>query len=106
MTKKFFLELIIISFSIDFELIIGQLDYKDGLNLYSLRRLYRKKKPSKFGIGIEGGFDLNDKQFYFDHEYSLFIYPEDKEIKLVGDNTTNESISDNVSKSLKSIINH
>jgi len=60
-----------------------------------------KKKPTKFGIGIEGGFDLNDKQFYFDHEYSLYIYPEDKEVKLAD----TENLNAKVLASLNSVIN-
>lgn len=41
-----------------------------------------KKKPIKFGIGIEGGFDMNENQFYFETEYALYVYPEDILIKL------------------------
>ena len=62
-----------------------------------------KKKPTKFGLGVEGGFDLNENTFYFDHEYSVYIYPEDKLVKLDGDNSV-KYLTDNVQKSIDSII--
>ena len=71
-----------------------------------------KKKPTKLAIGVEGGFDLNDKQFNFEHEYSIYVYPEDKELTFTCttpptsiNNESASSLTDTVSKSLLSIIN-
>jgi ubiquitin carboxyl-terminal hydrolase 5/13 len=63
-----------------------------------------KKKPSKFGIGIEGGFDINEKQFVFEHEYALFVYPEQSEIKLDERNLNEHVLNERVRKSIESII--
>ena len=61
-----------------------------------------KKKPSKLGIGIEGGFDLLDKQFYFEHEYSLYIYQEAREFKY--NKTGSDDLPSNVRRSIESLI--
>lgn len=63
-----------------------------------------KKKPSKLAIGVEGGFGLDEKQFYFEHEYSLFVYPDNNEIKL-GSDGVEKSLNEKVQKSISSIIN-
>ncbi len=47
---------------------------------------------------------MDEKQFYFDHEYSIFVYPDNKDIKLVDDNSE-KYLTEKVSKSVKSIIN-
>lgn len=62
-----------------------------------------KKRPSKLGIGVEGGFDLNDKQFYFEHDYSLYVYPENKELKLE-ENISDSFLTEQVRKSVQSVI--
>jgi ubiquitin carboxyl-terminal hydrolase 5/13 len=46
---------------------------------------------------------LNEKRFYFENEYSLYIYPEEKEIKLSENDDT--QIEEQVRKSMASIIN-
>lgn len=65
-----------------------------------------KKKPTKFGIGIAGGFDLNEKEFYFDNDYALFIYPEERQIQLDKANLSTLDLNDRVRKSIESIINN
>ena len=55
------------------------------------------------GIGVEGGFDLNATQFYFEHEYALFVHPEEKSLKLNPDNSNSE-LTSLVQKSIASII--
>ncbi len=61
----------------------------------------QKKKPSKLGIGIDGGFDLTDKQFYFENDYSLYVYPEDEYLKL--DQNSEYLLNENVRKSYEAI---
>lgn len=63
-----------------------------------------KKKPSKFGIGIEGGFTADKPNYSIEHEYSLYIYPEDKELHL-NESSSNESLTDQVNQSIMSVIN-
>ncbi len=53
------------------------------------------------GLGVEGGFDLKDKQFYFEHSYSIYIYPEDKLLSLPNGEIF---LTDRVKKSVDSII--
>ena len=61
-----------------------------------------KKKPTKLGIGIDGGFDLAEKQFYFENEHSLYVYPEDKLLRLdVGD--ASNYLTENVRLSVDSV---
>ena len=72
-----------------------------------------KKKPTKLAIGVEGGFDLNDKQFNFEHEYSIYVYPEDKELTFtcttpptsINNESASSLLTDTVTKSVLSIIN-
>lgn len=61
-----------------------------------------KKKPSKLGIGVDGGFDLNEKQYYFDHDFYVYVYPENKEIKY--DETTKAELPKKIRDSVESII--
>ena len=61
-----------------------------------------KKKSSKLGIVIEGGFDLLDKQFYFENEYSLYIYQEAREFKY--NETGLDDLPSNVRRSIESLI--
>jgi ubiquitin carboxyl-terminal hydrolase 5/13 len=61
-----------------------------------------KKRPTKLGIGIDGGFDLAEKQFYFENDFSLYIYPEDKFLRL--EPATDTSVlTENVRKSIESV---
>jgi len=55
------------------------------------------------GIGVEGGFDLNATQFYFEHEYALFVYPEDQLLKINLENPSQE-LTSSIQNSINSII--
>lgn len=62
------------------------------------------KKPSKFGIGIEGGFATDQAKYYIEHEYFLYVYPEDREIKLNETTYQHEALTEQVLNSITSII--
>jgi ubiquitin carboxyl-terminal hydrolase 5/13 len=64
-----------------------------------------KKRPTRLGIGIDGGFDLAEKQFYFENAYSLYVYPEDKFLRLDGNTQSCSSLllTENVRKSIESV---
>lgn len=64
-------------------------------------------KPSRFGLGVEGGFDLNERQFVFETQYSLFVYPEERELVLNGEGNVEEGADDidaRVRQSVQSVI--
>jgi ubiquitin carboxyl-terminal hydrolase 5/13 len=62
-----------------------------------------KKRPTKLGIGIDGGFDLAEKQFYFENDYSLFVYPENKSAVLTGRVEDDSWVPERVRLSVRSV---
>lgn len=65
-----------------------------------------KKKsnpPTKLALGVEGGFDLNEKQFYFETYYWLYVHPEGVETKLNAEGSA-ENVDERVIKSIQSVI--
>ena len=64
-----------------------------------------KKKPSKFGIGIDGGFATDQTDYIIQNEYSLFVYPEEETAKLNETTYQHEALTEQVHKSIASIIN-
>ncbi|CAF1076166.1 unnamed protein product, partial [Brachionus calyciflorus] len=62
-----------------------------------------EKKITKLAIGVDGGFDLAEKKFFYEHKYSLYIYPEDYEISL-DENHTHQDLTEQVAKSINSVI--
>lgn len=63
-----------------------------------------KKKPSKFGIGIDGGFAADQVNYFIEHEYFLYIHPEDREVKLNETTFQHECLTDQVLKSIQSVV--
>ena len=64
-----------------------------------------KKKPSKFGIGIDGGFATDQTDYFIQNEYSLFVYPEEETAILNETTFQHEALTEQVFKSISSIIN-
>lgn len=63
-----------------------------------------KKKPSKFGIGIDGGFAADQPEYFIEHEYFLYVHPEDREVKLDDTTFQHECLTDQVSRSIQAVI--
>lgn len=59
------------------------------------------KEPTKLGIGVEGGFDLDKKQYELASTYYLVLFPERAELRLPADNLPN-----NVGFSINAIMKH
>ena len=63
-----------------------------------------EKKINKFGIGIEGGFSADKSNYTIEHEYYLYVYPDDREVRINEETLANEALNERVIKSLASVI--
>ena len=63
-----------------------------------------EKKINKFGIGIEGGFSADKSNYTIEHEYYLYVYPDDREVRINEETLANEALNERAIKSLASVI--
>lgn len=63
----------------------------------------KKAAPTKLGLGVEGGFDLSEKQFYFDSEHWLYVHPDGVEVQLSADGDA-QGLDERIRKSVQSVL--